>query len=95
MGLTRQFIIGMLFGLCLAACAGATFPYHEYGVDIPDSLLRGPTTQDDLSLTVCLPNATSQSPCVAMLTDVFEALKTDYIDTKDQLIACQHQLAEK
>lgn len=90
----KQFAIGVLFGLSLAACAGATFPYHYYGIDLKDGKLLGPTADKDLDLSVCQATATDQSPCVGMMTDAFLQLKTDYIDTKNQLVACQQQLAQ-
>lgn len=94
--MTKQFLAGMGLGLLLAACAGASFPYKYYGVDLSDSLLLGPTPSDDLSLLQsCMPTATDKSPCTGMLTDAFLAMKQDYIDTKNQLIACQQQLAVK
>lgn len=91
----KQFAIGVLLGLSLAACAGATFPYKHYGIDLDAQALRGPTPSDDLSLSVCLATATDKSPCTAMMTEVFDEMELDYRDTKDKLITCQHQLAMK
>lgn len=91
----RSFAVGVLSGILLAACAGATFPYKYYGIDMKDGKLLGPTAQDDLALSVCDATASNQSPCVGMMSDAFLSLKQDYLDTQTQLIACQHQLAAK
>lgn len=95
MGLTKQFALGLLLGLSLAACAGATFPYHYYGVDLKNAKLLGPTASDDVELSVCQATASDQSPCTAMLTADYLTLKGDYLNTKNELIACQQQLAGK
>lgn len=91
---TKQFAIGVLLGLSLAACAGATFPYKFYGVSLEQDKLLGPTPADDISLSLnCHWTNADASPCVAMLDGVFYAMKQDYLDTKNKLIACEHQLA--
>lgn len=94
MGIKRD-ILMVLLGLCLAACAGATFPYKYYGIDVSDSVLHGPTAKDDVSFSECLPTATDQSPCTGMMSDIFLAMKQDYLDKSNQLIECQKQLAIK
>lgn len=91
--LARSFGVGILFGLMLAACAGATFPYKYYGIDLEDSKLLGPKPSDDVELAVCKATAGNQAPCVAMMSDEFLSLKKDYMDAQNQLSACQHQLA--
>jgi hypothetical protein len=91
--LSKHFIAGLGLGLLLAACAGASFPYHYYGIDLSDSLLKGPTTQDDLSLSAtCMPTSGDASPCTGILTSEFLALKQDYINTKNELNSCQQKL---
>jgi hypothetical protein len=93
MAMNKHFLAGMLMGLGLAACAGASFPYKYYGLDLKDQKLLGPTTADDLSLAAsCDATATNQSPCVAMLSDAFLSLKQDYLDIQNQLNTCQQQL---
>jgi hypothetical protein len=89
----RGFVVGIILGLTLAACASATFPYKYYGIDLADKKLLGPTAPDDVSLSVCEATPNDASPCVAMLTDQYLILKDDYLNTKNQLIACQQQLA--
>lgn len=91
----RSFAIGVLSGLFLAACAGATFPYHYYGIDLKDGKLLGPKPADDLDLAVCNAIPSNASPCIAMLSDSFLSLKQDYMEIQNQLNACQHQLAVK
>ena len=36
MAMNKHFLAGMLMGLGLAACAGASFPYKYYGLDLKD-----------------------------------------------------------
>jgi hypothetical protein len=94
-GLTKQLALGILLGLSLAACAGVSFPYKYYGIDLPENKFRGPTEQDDEDISRCLPTATDKSPCTGMFTEIFLEMKKDYIETKNQLITCQQQLAAK
>lgn len=96
MELTKHFAAGIGMGLLLAACAGAQFPYKYYGVNLATDTLQGPTPADDLGLiTQCTANPSDGSPCTAMLTDAFLALKQDYINTKNELNNCQQNLAAK
>lgn len=95
MAVRRALCAGILIGLLLAACAGATFPYKYYGVDLVDSALLGPTPKDDLKFEVCAVTATDKSPCTAMMTDVFLAMKQDYLDKANQLNDCQHKLSQQ
>jgi hypothetical protein len=96
MELTKHFAAGIAMGLLLAACAGASFPYKYYGVDLIDQKLLGPTPADDLSLLAeCSPTAANAAPCTGMLTDAFLALKQDYLDKENQLNNCQQALAAK
>lgn len=96
MVLTKQFAIGMLLGLCLMACAGASFPYKYYGLDLAGQALRGPTAGDDLPLAAtCDATASDASPCTAMLTADFLTLKQAYLDQQVQLNNCQQSLATK
>jgi len=96
MVLTKQFGIGLLLGLSLAACAGASFPYKYYGVDLAGGALRGPTVQDDLPLAAtCDATSANDSPCTAMLTADFLTLKQAYLDQEVQLNNCQQSLASK
>lgn len=90
-----KFILGLLLGIFVAACAGATFPYHYYGLDLADQKLLGPTTADDLLLSVCLANSADASPCTAMMTADYLALKADYLNTKNDLNDCQQKLAQQ
>jgi len=93
---TKQFAIGLLLGLSLMACAGASFPYHYYGLDLAGGELRGPTASDDLPLAVtCDATASDASPCTAMLTADFLTLKQAYLDQQAQLNNCQQTLAAK
>lgn len=96
MGLKKQFLAGIALGLGIAACAGASFPYKYYGLDLRDSKLLGAQASDDLDLVLtCAATATNASPCTAMLTDEALALKQEYITLNQQLVACQQQLSTK
>ena len=95
MELTKHFAAGIAMGLMLAACAGVSFPYHYYGLDLKDQKLLGPTIQDDVDLAVCDATSADQSPCTAMMTSDYMALKQDYLNTKNQLNDCQQNLAAK
>ena len=95
MELNKHFACGLLLGLGLAACAGASFPYHYYGVDLKDGKLLGPTSQDDLDLAVCDATSSDASPCTAMMTSDYLALKQEYLSLENQLNDCQQQVASK
>lgn len=96
MELKRQFFLGLLLGFGLFACAGASFPYKYYGLDLAGGALRGPTAADDLSLEkTCDATTNDASPCTAMLTADFLTLKQAYIDQQNQLNNCQQALATK
>lgn len=87
--MTKELTIGILLGFSMAACAGLSFPYKYYGLDVPGGSLRGPTPADDVSLSVCLATSSDAAPCTVMLSDQYLALKQDYLTTKQQLINCQ------
>lgn len=97
MGLNRivGFLCGIAFGVLVTACASAVFPYHYYGLDLKGGKLLGPSPDQDLLLENCDATPSDASPCVAMMSPAFLELKKDYLDTKNQLISCQQQLAAK
>jgi hypothetical protein len=89
-GLKRAFIFGFLSALFLLGCAG--FSYRYYGVsevDYEHGTLLGPKPKDDLPFSKCAPSAQTQHPCVVMFTTEFYALRQDYDDLKNRLIACE------
>jgi hypothetical protein len=92
-GLRRSFLFGFLSALILiAGCAG--FTYHYYGlseVDYDHGMLLGPKAKDDLPFSKCAPNAQSKNPCVVMFTKDFYALRLDYEDLKNRLVACEKE----
>lgn len=91
MGLMRSsywVIAGFGLGLIVSACA-TTFPYKYWGLDLKDQELLGPTPSDDRPIAICTASAADASPCTVMMTSTLLALKKDYEDTKDALIACQ------
>jgi len=91
----KSLFLGIVLGFMVSACASAVFPYHYYGLDLKDGKLLGPTEADNVDLAVCNATSADQSPCIAMITSSFLEMKKDYKDTKNQLIACQQQLAAK
>lgn len=88
----KWYVTGMAVGVMLAACAGISFPYHYYGLSAAtyaNGKLVGPTPADDLDLMQCQPSTQNARPCLVMVSTDFLAMKQDYVDTKNQLIACQ------
>lgn len=79
----------------LTCCAGAAFNYKWYGLDAVryDGVITGPTATDDLPLSVCAPDPQGPGKCVVMLEPEFKALRLDYLDTKNKLIACEKSSA--
>lgn len=84
--------VGVFSSFVLFACTGATFTYKYYPYDIVNHTLVGATTADDLPDSVCEPRTDNQRPCMVVLTDEFEALKSDYLKTKDALDRCEQKL---
>jgi hypothetical protein len=87
------FFAGLVVGLTPWGCASISFPYHFYNlqpVSYEGSLL-GPTPADDLPLSICTPDASSQGKCVVMISEQFFKLKADYLTTKQALVDCQRR----
>lgn len=80
---------GIIIGFLLAGCAAASFSYKYYGMQIAsyDGKLLGVKPEDDKDFTICKDNQ-----CVVMLTNDFFALKQDYMDLQNKLIACQKEI---
>ena len=87
-------VAGVGLGAVIQACATATFPYPSYGVDMQDQMLLADTTHGlpDQKLTICDASEASKSPCVVYLLADDIALKTDYLNTKNELQLCQQRL---
>jgi len=74
------------------ACA-SSFPYQWYGLELPSyqGKLLGPTEDNDLPMTVCEPDNLIQGKCVLFLTDEFDRLRSDLVELKERLKACEQQ----
>ncbi len=89
MGL-KYFWFGFIVALTLVACAG--LKPHYYGlsdVQFDHGMLLGPKASDDLPFSKCAPSAQQAQPCVIMFSTEFFALKQDYEDLQQKLIACE------
>lgn len=92
---------GFAFGVIIAACASAEFPYRDYGVIPSQDKLLGPEPKDDLSLIgACEPDP-DPSPggpkpvkgkCHVILSAEYLRLKQDYIELRKRLEACESAL---
>lgn len=88
----KSFLLGAVSAFLITACAGAGFAYKFYGMQLAsyeNGKLLGPTEKDDLPLSVCAPDASSQGKCVTMLSSEFFRLKTDFMMLEQQLQDCQ------
>lgn len=82
----RSFIKGLVLGFLISGCAGATFAWKYYGLQMAsyDGKLLDVTPEGDKDLKEC-----QNYNCVAMFTSDFYSFKQDYVDCKDKLIACE------
>lgn len=81
--------------LAFVSCASA-FPYKWYGLSLPSydqGSLLGEEEEDDLPMSVCEPDAEGVGQCSVMLIHEFEKLRLEYDQLKEDLQACQEQLA--
>lgn len=72
--------LGFTLGLILSACVASTFPYKYYALDADSytGSLKGPTTSEDLLMTMCRPTDSDKAPCLVMFTSAFLRLKESY-----------------
>lgn len=92
--MVKRLILGLFIVFLVVACAGLTFSYKYYGLQVAhydDGKLLGPKPTDDLAFAVCEPTAVNKAPCVVMLSNDFFNLKKDYLDAKQKLIDCESQ----
>lgn len=87
--------LGIILGIGLTACAGSTpiFPYKDYTL-APVSYagqLLGATPADDLNLEECAPDDIVKDKCHVFLKADFDSLKTDYLQCKSDLRACERK----
>lgn len=80
---------GFGLGMIVMACA-TPFPFKYYSIDLKDHKLLGPSSADDLLLSVCDATDADKAPCFAMERPQFLDLKKAYVDCQDALVACQH-----
>lgn len=101
-GPRRALALGVVFGLSLAACAGAKFNYRWYSLRAAEytGTLLGQSPKDDLSFEECHPDpepspgvspgpAPKRVKCVVLLTDEFLRLRTEHLELEQRLIECQ------
>ncbi len=93
-----QIIYGAMIGIALIACAGATFPFKHYGMNVPQECydqgtLLGPKPEQDLSLKVCQPDERDKFKCVHLLTAEYQKLKKSHLDLQAKLAQCQREKA--
>lgn len=87
----RQLVGGIGIGFLISACAGVSWNYKYYGMDLVsyDGTLLGKTPADDLSFHLCQPDDKVKGKCVVMLVDEFERLRMDKAREDEQLKDCQ------
>jgi hypothetical protein len=80
-------------GFILAGCVSAS--YATYNLSFPsdgcykDGKLLAHDPKNDLPLTVCQPDASSQMKCTVLQTTVYEQEQIDESNCQQDLIACQ------
>lgn len=95
--MNKGFNLGIILGFLLVGCAGFTFPYAYYGMNLMDSCydhgdLLGKTAADDQPVSLCKPDEKVKGKCVVMLADPFYNMKGDYLDCKQKLSDCEKKL---
>ena len=91
-----QIAYGVMIGLAVVACAGASFPFRHYGMDIPPECfdhgkLLGAKPQDDLPFSTCEPDAQDRFKCAVFQAAEFQRLKKSYLDLQAKLAECQRR----
>lgn len=84
----RAFLMGIVAGFFVMGCAGATFAWKYYGMQMAtyDGKLLGPTPADDKDISTCQGNN-----CVVMYSRDFYAVKQDWLQCHTDLDACQRR----
>jgi hypothetical protein len=85
-------VVGFAFGLILSACLGANlFPFKYYTLEAKtyDGKLLGPTSDQDLLLSMCSPGEADKAPCMVIFTSEFLRLKDAYKKCQVDLDASQ------
>lgn len=92
MGLRKRDLLFFVFGFATFGCAGAVFPYRNYGLDGLDyskGRLLGPEPKDDLDFSKCTPSEANAHPCTIMFWEDFQKMKLDYKDMANRLRKCE------
>lgn len=84
----RQFLYSALILALLIGCA-AHWPYPVRVLSVRDGVLRGPSPDQDLPLSVCDPDETSQAKCYVHFRDEYMALRKERNDLIERLKACE------
>jgi len=79
------------FILALGSCASANFNYKWYGIDPLAGRLLGPTEAQDLPLDRCQGDELQKGKCSVMFIEEFERMRTEYIQLKVRLRACEEK----
>ena len=84
-------VFGVMLGMTISACVASTFPYKFYALDADSymGVLKGPTTSEDLLLTMCRPSDNDKAPCLVMFTSAFLRFKESYQKCQIDLKAAQ------
>lgn len=83
-----RFLLGFISGLCIVACT--SFSFDRYGVSLREQKLKHyDKPAKDLDLNVCDEGDPPNYKCVAMFTDEFYALKSEYERCQASLVLCE------
>lgn len=87
----KKYLILALITFGFMACA-TSFPYKWYGLQLPNydqGKLLGEDEDDDLPIRVCKPDEQIKGKCVVVLIDEFDRLKSDHVQCRERLKACE------
>lgn len=84
-------VLSFILGLAISACVASTFPYKYYALDSDSytGTLKGPTQDQDVLMSMCLPSEHDKAPCLVMFTSAFMRLKESYMKCQVDLEAAQ------
>lgn len=86
-----KLFLGLVLGFLLAGCVGATFAWRYYGLQIAsyEGKLLEVNPANDADFKICAPDENDKGKCVLMVASDFYAMKQDYFDVQNKLIACE------
>lgn len=86
----RQYVYSTLILALFMGCA-AHWPYPVRVLSVREGVLRGPTSAQDLPLSVCDPDEISEANCYVMLREEYRALRKEYNNLIERLKGCEGQ----